>query len=175
MIPRLAASTCAVVAFLLVAHAGNAAPISHSFVGEVVFGPALGAPASGTFSYDDSAITGVGEEGIGVAEGLRIELAFLGQTFVESDDTDFPLFPALFFLNGTPVFLDFIVLNGDGIGTDILAPGISAFRTGDLIPLAGAPGFFTPIETLPVPATLALTLLGTAMLIARRRLASRRD
>jgi hypothetical protein len=93
-----------------------------------------------------------------------------------SDDTDFPLFPALFFLDGVPVFLDYIVENGDGIGTEILAGNVAAFAIGPLTPLAGAPGFFTPIETLavPVPATLSLTLVAAVTLIAARRLGARR-
>jgi hypothetical protein len=173
MIAKLAASFCAVV-LMLVAQVADAALITHSLVGEVVFGPELGATGSGTFSYDDSGLTGVGAEFIHVDDGLQIEFTFLGQIFRESDDIDFPLFPELVLVNGTPVFLDWIVANGDGIGTEILASGVIAFLTNELIPLAGAPGFFTPIVTVAMPGTLSLTLLGAAALIAARRLAVRR-
>ena len=61
--------------------AAHAALIIHSFVGELVFGPELGATGAGTFSYDDSGVTGVGEEFIHPADGLRIEFTSLGRVF----------------------------------------------------------------------------------------------
>jgi hypothetical protein len=50
---------------------------------------------SGSFNFDESLLTGVGEE---IISGIDLEFSFLGKTFTEEDDVEFPSFPlALFF------------------------------------------------------------------------------
>jgi len=84
----------------------QAAPVTVLLEGEVLFGDFTGEFATGTLSYDDTAITGVGDESISDAEGLDVEFTFFGQVFTESNDIDFPSLPSLDFSDGMIVGFD---------------------------------------------------------------------
>lgn len=159
---------------LLVATTAQAAPVTEPLFGEVTFGPHLGATASGSFTYDDTLVTGVGSETIRVPE-LSLTLDFLGQTFDESDDIDFfnvDPYPSLTFEDGTPVAINFLVINGDGVGQEILDPEVTGFSMiTDLTPVAGG-GYFGQITTFGVPeptSALLATLGGLACVLRRSR------
>lgn len=142
--------------------------ITEPLLGEVVFGPGLGEIATGSFTYDPTAITGTGEESVTFPE-LTLTIDFLSQTFTEADDTDFDLYPELSLVDGVPVFLDFLVLNGDGVGQEILDPEIDFFSFFELTPEPGG-GFFVPIFTIPEPTAMGLLAVAAALFgLGRRR------
>lgn len=75
----------------------------------------------GSFSYDDSTLTGVGIETIGTNEELLIDFNFLGKTYTESDDNTFGFnFPLVEFKDGNLVGLQYLV-------TDVLDDSIFSF------------------------------------------------
>ncbi|MEQ8210752.1 MAG: PEP-CTERM sorting domain-containing protein [Lacipirellulaceae bacterium] len=145
--------------------------ITETLTGEVLFGDAMGATATATFTYDDALITGIDEEFL-VPPDFSLSFTFLGQTFIEDDDTDFPDFPELGFLDGVPVSLDFVVIDGDGVGDEILDPVIFNFSMFDIEP-DPAGGFFGEIFTnfsfIPEPTTAMLAGLAMVGFATRRK------
>ena len=134
----------------------------------------MGELASGSFTYDDDLIVGIGDEVL-LPPDFTLTLSFLGQTFTEDDDIDFPDFPEIFFEDGLPLFIDYVVVDGDGVGDEIADPEIFSFSFVGLIPEPTG-GFFISIETnfefIPEPTTamlLGLTLVGLAARRETRR------
>ena len=160
---------CVLAAGLLAAASpANAALVTHNLLGEVLEGRLDGTTATGSFSYDSSVVTGTGAEFVTPLQGLQVEFTFLGHTYTASDDRDFPSFPELGLVDGIPVFLDFLVVNGDGVGAEVPGVGVLGFALFPLAPLAG--GFFAEISVgIPEPGSLVLLLAGGVALMARRR------
>ena len=158
------------LAFMLLPASSALALITEPLSGEVFIGPATGEMALGSFTYDETLITGVGDEEIDAIDGLLVELTFVGKTFFETDDIDFDSFPILGFEDGLPVFLDFVVDDTDGVGTEIDDPRMDGFFMIEIIP-DPVGGFFGEIFTfiIPEPSALALMGLGLCMWGARTR------
>ena len=158
------------VAAVLLVNSSSAALVTETLSGTVTFGPALGETATGSFTYEDGSLTGIGEEILAFPD-LTLTFDFVGQTFTEIDDTDFDEFPELTLTDGVPTSLDFFVLDGDGVGQEIIDPRFTEFGIFDLVPDVGG-GFIADITTflIPEPATAALAMfaifIGTAI---RRR------
>ena len=98
-----------------------------------------------------------------------MQFTFLGHTFFASDDTDFPVFPLLALNDGVPVVLDFLVIDGDGVGADIPDSRVQAFETVPLEPVGPGAFFAEIVVFVPEPASLGLLLVGGVLLLARRR------
>lgn len=126
-----------------------------------------GLVGGGSFSFDNSAIRGVGNEVIG-AGALRIDVSLFGQRFNQANDRRAGTFPALLLIDGAPAALDFAVsrFGGNPVRFDdrrVLGFFTDPFTTLTLV----APATYavavtaTSIAPVPLPAGLPL-LLGAA-------------
>lgn len=109
-------SAIATVAATLVAIDGlpvQALPVTYDFTVVVTQGSLAGNTFNGSFSYDDSTLSGVGVEEIGVVDGLTITMTFFGQDYLETADIDYPAFPKLIFDEGEIQRLDFWIEPGE--------------------------------------------------------------
>lgn len=169
---------CIAGLLLLGAGAVQAVPIVVPFTAEVVSSfPSpefIGETGSGSITYDDSLITGVGDESLGASDFL-VELMLFGQTFTNGDDIDFPGFPELGFFDGVITVLNFIISEtGFGPGTNpvmIDEPNVIGIDMFDVFSAAGTPGLFVPVTviTASVPAPATIALIGLAGVIAARK------
>lgn len=164
-------------AFLLSALVASAPANSATFsiLGTVENGPYAGTSGSGTVAYEDTLVSGIGFEQL---IGLDIQLSFtiLGQTFAETEDVAYPLFPLLDFFDGVPTFLDFAVVENapdQGLSTEIFAPRVSEIRFISPLSQGLATGTYMGsaevIGAIPVPAGLPLALSGLLALGLLRR------
>lgn len=88
-------------------------PVAYDFTVMVTEGSLAGNTFNGSFSYDDSTLSGVGVEEIGIDEGLTVNMTFLGQDYAETADTGYPEFPKLIFEAGEIQRLDFWIEPGE--------------------------------------------------------------
>ncbi len=72
----------------------------------------------GSFQYDDSILTGLGEETLGVSNGLSILFDYLGTQYTEASDFDYPSSPVVSFTNGDLSGLSYLVEDQFFIGND---------------------------------------------------------
>lgn len=173
--------TAGLAALTLGAPPAGATIITHGVVATVVAGPFAGAVGVGSFSYDDTDITGVGGETIMAAQSLTLTFTLFGQTFVESNDSDYASFPELSFLDGVPVILDFVVDEASPFNpVPITEPGVFEIALqSDLTPLV-AGGYSADVfinDIVPEPAGTVFAVvsgLGLAAFVVRRRLTQSR-
>jgi hypothetical protein len=78
----------------------------------------------GSFKYDDSFLTGLGSEILGVENGLKVAFNYLGTTYTEADDIDFDSFPIVTFNDGNLQGLSYFVADQFIIGSDVNTPEI---------------------------------------------------
>jgi hypothetical protein len=119
----------------------------------------------GSFSYDDSNLTGLGEESLDVSNGLlSVAFDYLGTRYTEVDDFDFPtgLAPLVSFRNGQLLGLSYLVENQFFIGGDLDTP----FLGGNIFYSIESADLFTATQvgtvtysTVPEP----LAVFGTAI------------
>ena len=62
-----------------------------------------------------------------------------GQNYTEIDDIEFDIFPELFFSEGSPIFLDYLVI--DGLPTDILNSDFVTLSIEDILVPVGENNF----------------------------------
>ncbi|MGB3401468.1 MAG: hypothetical protein WBA77_02120 [Microcoleaceae cyanobacterium] len=91
----------------------QAAPVTYDFTVVVTEGSLSGNTFSGSFSYDDAMIEGVGTETVGVEEGLKVNMNFLGEDYTETADIDYPKFPRVIFEAGEIQRLDYWIEPGE--------------------------------------------------------------
>lgn len=175
---RLLRNLVAAAALMLAAAwpSARSAVITESLTGLVTGGPFAGTVGTGSFSYDDSLVV-VGDEILGVADGLTVSFSILGQTFTEGDDLAFPSTPLLEFEGGTPAFLDFIIARDPGgLGpSPINDPRVFAIVFDEIASDPGG-GFGGQVFIIgvPEPARVALFAgLGLATFAVYRRARSR--
>ena len=176
---------CLAASTLAVSINTEAASITANFTSTVSSGDFIGSAATGSFTYDDSLIFGVGFEQITATQGLTVNLTVFGQTFTETDDIDFFIYdiPSLEFIDGNVSYLDFYMsetpitedgLTGDNI-TSINLEGINDFG-GFSLNLIGTntyDGEFFVNEVSAVPVPAAAWLFGSGLIglisVARRK------
>lgn len=84
----------------------QAATVNYNLAGTIQNGLLTGQTFSGTFSYDDSLLTGSGFETLGVSQ---VNLSFLGSTFTAANDDSYPDSPTVEFSDGNFLGLNFTV------------------------------------------------------------------
>ena len=139
----------------------------------VVFGddPFTGSNYFGNFSYDETALTGVGLEELDPVFGaVTVDFTFEGQAFDETNDIDFDAFPTLEFFDGLVQFIDYLLVEGIN-GVDFNDPTVvSVGVVGDLI--SDGDGGFTVdafVEVVPVPGAVWLFASGLLGLVGMAR------
>jgi hypothetical protein len=78
----------------------------------------------GSFKYDDSFLTSLGLETLGVENGLKVAFNYLGTTYTEADDEAYDFFPIVTFNNGNLQGLSYFVADQFIIGSDVNTPEI---------------------------------------------------
>lgn len=119
----------------------------------------------GSFSYDDSNLTGVGEESLDVSNGLlSIKFDYLGTQYTEVDDVDYQtgVAPVVSFKDGKLLGLSYLVEDQFFIGGDLDDPFVGgnifySVESADLF-TANQVGTVT-YSTVPEP----LAVVGTAI------------
>jgi hypothetical protein len=84
----------------------QAATVNYNLAGKIENGLLTGETFSGTFSYDNSPLTGSIFETLEVSQ---LSLSFLGSTFTAADDDSYPDNPTVEFSNGSFLGLNFSV------------------------------------------------------------------
>ncbi|MUH01240.1 PEP-CTERM sorting domain-containing protein [Scytonema sp. UIC 10036] len=144
-------------------------------------GALAGQTASGTFSYDDSSLTGVGDE---FAQVQSLSFNFLGKTYSEKNDVDSPAFPVVSFFNGQLEGLNYYVeLSpvGEFFFSDIVEESfLDEFRGGDKFTYTNAGGgsgliSYQSARSVPEPLTLSGTIFasGLALLMKKKEAAKK--
>lgn len=107
----IVATTLVALSFITIeASPVQSATITYDFDVNITSGPLDDNIYEGFLSYDDSTLTGIGQEKIGVAEELSIVFEFLGKTYTEADDNNFSFnFPFVEFKEDSLVGLQYIV------------------------------------------------------------------
>jgi arylsulfatase A-like enzyme len=179
---RLFIPSIVAVTLLFALAPAQAGPITFSFLltatADSVTGPKaaalVGATASGSFTYDDALLDAFGNGTLAPGAGLLgVDMTFLGVAFDETNDLDFDLLPEVGVAGFEPIALSFWLASGSS-GVLFPSPFIASVSTFELEP-GGATDLSGPlyIETVPLPATLALLLLGLVALAAQWRQPSR--
>jgi len=148
------------------------ATTSHAFTMTAMGdGPYTGRSYLGSFSYDDTSVVGSGEEILSLNFGaLQVSFDFEGQAFDAAHDVNFDSYPQLTLVDGSPVFLDYLLVRGVN-GVSFGVPDVMQVSVqGPLVALAGAPGFSIQgsVALVPEPATTVLLALGLLTLSWRR-------
>jgi hypothetical protein len=165
---------------LLLSFNVNSATIAYNLSGTVITtGPFFGSTGSGSFSYDDSFVTGSGTETINPSSSLKVHFTIFNQSFTEANDLDAAFgAPDLTLIDGVPVFLDFYLSElADGASTNIVSinePGIIEIDTWNLsgINLTQITDGFevtVSVSAVPIPATFWLFGSGLVGLIGLMR------
>lgn len=155
----------------------QAATLTYDFTTEIISGPQVGNTSwGGYFSFDDSTLTGNGVENFGISEGLSVFLDMGSRTYIETDDSSFPISPLVTFENGNLLRLDFVPVDpgypyayGSIFGTSFFGYG-----EGDTEASEGIVSYTSrSTESVPEPnLVLGLSLFGLGWL-AKKKLAVR--
>ena len=127
----------------------------------------------GSFSYDETVLTGVGLEELNPVFGaVTVDFTFEGQAFDETNDFEFNAFPTLDIIDGRPNFIDYI-LTEDSNGVDFNDPTVVEVDIVDILVPDGAGGFNVDALVTVIPVPAAMWLFGSGLLgligIARRK------
>jgi hypothetical protein len=153
-----------------IAQPAEAFTVTYDFTVTVTSGDYIGS-YQGQFSYDDANLTGNGEESVNATQdNLSILFTFLGNTYTESDDLDFPEFPQIYFQDGNLLGLNFIVLPPKAtpgfylFGTEFLV-GNTDYFDGTLVGNITYKQWENPDpEPIPEPAEIAGSFLALVLM-----------
>lgn len=182
---KLASATAAAALSFVVMEAKTvqAATVTYDFTVDVTSGPLTGTQPSGSFSYNDSTLTGTGLETLGVAQGLSVAFNFLGKTYKETNDIEFPEFPIVQFQERKLLGLNFTAFYGPsfqtiGIGNTVdVAAGligsgggsVFAYDTEPSVQFEGVGKVTYSARPVPEPVSVAgLSALGIGFLLKRK-------
>lgn len=87
----------------------------------------------GSFQYEDSTLTGIGDENLGVSNGLSILFNYLGTQYTEVSDFDYPLSPVVSFTNGSLLGLSYLVEDQFFIGDDPANPNTGGTKFSSIL------------------------------------------
>jgi hypothetical protein len=129
----------------------------------------------GSFQYEDSTLTGIGEETLSVSNGLSISFNYLGTQYTEANDFDYPLSPVVSFTNGNLLGLSYLVEDRFFIGNDLGNPNrggtkFSSILSADLLSATevGTVSYFKG-QPVPEPMTLGGTAIAGMMGLSLKR------
>jgi len=105
----------------------QAAVVGYNFTVDAISGSNPG-QYFGSFRYDDSFLTGVGLETLGVENGLRVAFNYLGTNYTQADDESFDLYPIVSFSDGRLLGLSYFVRDQFIIGSDLNTPDVGGNR-----------------------------------------------
>ncbi|MEH2070345.1 MAG: PEP-CTERM sorting domain-containing protein [Nostoc sp.] len=129
----------------------------------------------GSFQYDDSTLTGIGEENLGVSNGLSILFDYLGTQYTQASDFDYPASPIVSFTNGNLSGLSYLVEDQFFIGND---PGNAntggtkfySILSADLLSTTEVGTVtYTKSTSVPEPMTVGSITIATAMGLGMKR------
>jgi hypothetical protein len=114
----------------------------------------------GSFQYDDSTLTDIGEETLGVSNGLSIAFDYLGTQYTEASDFDYPLSPVVSFRDGNLSGLSYLVEDQFFIGNDPGNPNTGGTKfysilSADLLSTTEV-GTVTYSKSTPVPEPMTI-------------------
>ncbi|MFN6486557.1 MULTISPECIES: PEP-CTERM sorting domain-containing protein [unclassified Nostoc] len=114
----------------------------------------------GSFKYDDLTLTGIGEETLGVNNGLSILFDYLGTQYTETSDFDYPSSPIVSFTDGKVSGLSYLVEDQFFIGNDPSNPNTGGTKfysilSADLLSTTEV-GTVTYSKRTPVPEPMTL-------------------
>ena len=157
----------------------QAATVTYDFTVDLTSGPLIDTQPSGSFCYDDSTLTGSGLETLGIDQGLSVALNFLGKTYNETNDIEFPDFPIVQFQDRKLLGLSFTAFYkpafqtiGIGDTVDVSAGligsgggSIFAYDTEPSVEFEGVGNVTYTARPVPEPASIAgLSALGLVLL-----------
>ncbi len=163
---------------VLAAAPANAATLLQPFSIDVTSGDLAGETFSGSLSFKDSLLSGVGQEIVTAEDGLTLDFDFSGTTFTEADDFGFEtgLFPEVSFLDGSFSGLNYVVDTGDvffAIGDSANQPGTNFEYELGPVGAATDAGLGTLVAgestTVPEPATIISLLMAGGLVVARKK------
>lgn len=107
------------VAGISIGNPVQAATVTYDFTIDLTTGSLANTESFGFFSYDDSTLTGIGLETLGVNKGLSVSFDFLGKTYYETDENSFPDFPIVQFQDRSLLGIAFLVQEQTGFAFGI--------------------------------------------------------
>lgn len=157
----------------------NSAVINVNYTATASAGEFAGTVGTGTISYDDSLLTGLGAEALSGIQ-FSVSLTVFGQTFTNTDDVAYhpgvvDVFPKLYFADGDLMGVDFAVSEHYVADTDpaystlvnIIEPGVFDLSTGNLTWVSGneyAVELFVNADSTAVPVPAAVWLFGSGLI-----------
>ena len=166
ILQKLAFATASVALSVAALDINPAAAATFDFEVTPDFGPLVGDTYSGSLSYDETDITGIGEEFLAVTD---LDFNFLG---VDYSETDGLADPEVVFFDG-----DFLGLSFSGDEFSFIAGFFDiseAYLAYDLEAGSGtADVTYTPSEKVPEPSSvLGLIFMGSSMLLVGKKVRS---
>jgi hypothetical protein len=137
--------------------------VSYTFVGYIDDGYRVGDFGTGTFSYDNAALVAGNEVLSPKDDGMAVTFSFDGQLFTQTNDIGFDEYPQLEFENFAPVYLDYILVNGEN-GVAFNDSNIDALITSNLVSSRAGYDFETTLTVAPVPIPGTVWLLASGIL-----------
>ena len=150
-----------------------AATIAYDFTVDVTSGSLAGTQGFGSFSYDDSTLTGSGLETLKVNEDLSITFNFAGKVYNEADEVDFPYFPLVQFQDNSLLGLSFLAQKSEfafQIGTSSSDPNVyggNEFIYGARPDMDGKGVVNYSPRPVPEPSAIFGLLLGGCLLLKK--------
>ncbi|MDF5707866.1 MAG: PEP-CTERM sorting domain-containing protein [Nostoc sp. S4] len=129
----------------------------------------------GSFQYDDSTLTGIGEETLKVNNGLSILFDYLGTQYTQASDFDYPASPVVTFTNGNLSGLSYLVEDRFFIGNDPGNPNTGGTKfysilSADLLSTTEVGRVtYTKSTSVPEPMTIGGTAIAGAMALGMKR------
>ncbi|MEH2285585.1 MAG: PEP-CTERM sorting domain-containing protein [Nostoc sp.] len=129
----------------------------------------------GSFQYDDSTLTAIGEETLGVSNGLSILFDYVGTQYTEASDFDYPSSPVVSFTNGNLSGLSYLVEDRFFIGNDPVNSNTGGTKfysilSANLLSTTEA-GRVTYSKSTPIPEPMTLggIAIASAMALGMKR------